>query len=61
MKYRVEYRNPNNITDRLYVFETRLKSEHTEFMANARKYSGSYTIISNERISEAKPKGAKKS
>lgn len=54
MIYKVWYKNPNNITDKTYTYETRRKAELNKFMANARKYSGSYTILRVEKISEAK-------
>jgi hypothetical protein len=60
MYYKVEYKNPNNINDITYTYETRRKSELTEWLKNARYYSGSYNILSVEKISEAKKKGGKK-
>lgn len=59
MLYRIEYTNPNNITDRTYTFETRLKSEYNEFMKRARQYPGSYRILSDQKVSEAKKKEVK--
>lgn len=56
MIHRVEYKNPNDITDRIRIFETRKKSELNKFLSHARKYDGSYNIISVEKISEAKTK-----
>jgi len=56
MFYRVEYKNPNNINDITYTFETRRKAELNKFLSEARKYSGSYNILSVEKISEAKKK-----
>jgi hypothetical protein len=54
MKYVVKYTNPNNITNTTYTFETRMKSELNEFLRKAHKYNGSYTILSVDRVSEAK-------
>ncbi|HZW82070.1 MAG TPA: hypothetical protein VFF14_01435 [Candidatus Deferrimicrobium sp.] len=56
MFYRVEYTNPNNIclVGKIYTFETRSKAELDAFLERAACYSGSYNIISVEKISEAK-------
>lgn len=56
MIYVVKYKNPNNINDITYTYETRRKAELNKWLANANKYSGSYNILSIERISEAKKK-----
>lgn len=56
MKYKVEYKNPNDVFDRVRVFETRRKAELNKFLAQARKYDGSYNILSAVKISEAKNK-----
>jgi len=56
MIHRVTYTNPNNITHQIYTFETRRKAELNKFLENAHKYSGSYTILNVEKISEAKKK-----
>lgn len=54
MKYVVEYKNPNNINDITYTYETRRKAELNKWLENAHKYSGSYNILSIEKVSEAK-------
>lgn len=54
MLYRVEYTNPNNITNTTYKFETKRKSEYNDFMKQVREYPGSYRILSDEKVSEAK-------
>lgn len=57
MKYVVKYINPNNIIrTEPYTFETRLKKEYNEFMERTRMYPGSYEVISDEKVSEAKKK-----
>lgn len=56
MKYVVKYKNPNNINDITYTYETTRKTELNKWLEDARKYSGSYTIISIEKVSEAKKK-----
>jgi hypothetical protein len=56
MKYVVKYKNPNNINDITYTYETRRKSELNKWLENARKYGGSYNILSVEKVSEAKKK-----
>jgi len=58
MYYKVEFKNPNNIVlvDKIYTYETRRKSELDKWLKNAREYSGSYNILSIEKISEAKKK-----
>lgn len=58
MYYQVKYTNPNNIVlvGHIYTYKTRRKSELNEWLENARKYNGSYSIISVEKVSEAKKK-----
>lgn len=58
MKYVVKYKNPNNIvlTEKVYTYETRRKADLNKWLENAHKYSGSYSILSVEKVSEAKKK-----
>ncbi|MDF2615381.1 MAG: hypothetical protein K0Q47_36 [Sedimentibacter sp.] len=57
MKYVVKYTNPNNIfRTEPYTFETRSKKEYNDFIKRTNEYPGSYNIISDERVSEAKKK-----
>lgn len=58
MKYVVKYTNPNNIVriGEVYTYETRRKSDLNKWLENARKYNGSYNIISVNKVSEAKKK-----
>jgi hypothetical protein len=55
MKYVVKYTNPNNIIyTGTYTYETHSKKELNEFLDRAKKYPGSYNIVSNEKVSETK-------
>jgi hypothetical protein len=57
MKYVVKYTNPNNvIVTTPYTFETHSKKEHDDFIKRKKEYPGSYNVISDEKVSEAKKK-----
>lgn len=53
MYYEVIYSNPNDITVRERIFETRSKRELDEFLSRAREYNGSYNIHNVRKVSEA--------